>query len=131
MAGGSGMVRSRNLLRRPGLAFSEPEKIEHWLAIAEHEKVATAELRRRIRLHVATASSTTPATESVLGFRLMRELRAAARAIEQQRSVWTRWPASTAGLALEELQPLAKFLDTMRAAVLTNAARPPSDPGAN
>lgn len=114
-----------------GLAFADPEKIEHWLGMAEHERIAAAELRRRIRLHVATASRTTPAMDSAPGFRLMRELRAAARATEQQRSVWTRWPASTAGLALEELQPLAKFLDAMRATVLANTARPPSDPGAN
>ena len=114
-----------------GLAFADPEKIEHWLAMAEQERVATAELRRRIRLHVATAPRGTPAAESAPGFRLMRELRAAARAAEQLRSVWTRWPASTAMLALEELQPLAEFMNAMRATVVENAAPPPRHPGAN
>lgn len=114
-----------------GLAFADPEKIEHWLATAERERVATAELRRRIRLHVATSSRASTAVELASGFRLMRELRAAARAAEQQRSVWTRWPAPTAQLALEELHPLVTFLDTMRAAVLVKATHPPSDLGVN
>lgn len=113
-----------------GLAFADPAQIEHWLAMAEHENVATAELRRRIRLHIAISARAICAAPSA-GFRLMRELRAAARAAEQLRGVWKRWPASMAGLALEELQPLAEFLDAMRATVVENAAPPPRELGAN
>ncbi len=64
-----------------GLAFVEPTEIERWLVLAEAEKLSTAELRRRIRAHLAGRTGETPAAsaDAVATFRLMRELRAAGR----------------------------------------------------
>ena len=111
-------------------AFAKPDEIERWLALAEAEKLATAELRRRIRLHRATFRIAAEAN-SAPAFRLMRELRTAARVTQQQRGVWRHWPPSAWRLAFDELQPLMAFVDALHAAIVKNAVVPPRDPGAN
>jgi hypothetical protein len=45
----------------------------------------------------------------------------------QQRDLWRRWPPSAAQLALQELEPLAEFIDALRARALEEAAPPPRD----
>jgi hypothetical protein len=113
-----------------GLAFAEPGEIERWLALAEAEKLSTAELRKRVRSYVAGQHGTVEveaAAPSVAAFRLMRELRATGRMLDQQRDLWGRWPPTTAQLALQELEPLAEFIDALRARALEEAAPPPRD----
>jgi hypothetical protein len=113
-----------------GLAFAEPGEIERWLALAEAEKLSTAELRKRVRAYVAGQRGTVEveaAAPSVAAFRLMRELRASGRMLGQQRDLWRRWPPSAAQLALQELEPLAEFIDALRARALEEAAPPPRD----
>ncbi len=113
------------------IAFAKPEEIERWLVLAEAEKLATAELRRRIRVHRATSSRIATAANSAPAFRLMRELRAAARVTEQQRNVWRHWTPSAWRLAFDELQPLVAFVDSLRAARVEHAVVSPCHPGAN
>jgi hypothetical protein len=116
-----------------GLVFSEPAEIEDWLALAEREQLSTAELRRRVRAHLAAGhrtSHTEPAVASVAAFRLMRELRATGRLASQHREVWRHWPPAAAQLALEELQPLTELVDALRALALANVPRP-REPDAN
>ena len=95
------------------LAFSAPDEIEQWLTKAEREALPTAELRQRIRRHLALARSGS-AGEGALPFRLMRDLRTAARTVDQLKSVWQRWSQATAELALDETQGLAGFIDAIR-----------------
>lgn len=113
------------------IAFAEPEEIERWLVLAEAEKLGTAELRRRIRVHRATSARIATAATSAPAFRLMRELRAAARVTEQQRNVWRHWTPSAWRLASDELQPLVAFVDGLRTATVEHAICPPHDPGTN
>jgi hypothetical protein len=61
----------------------------------------------------------------------MRELRATGRMLDQQRDLWRRWPPSAAQLALQELGPLADFIDALRARALEPGAVMPGDPEAN
>ncbi len=106
------------------LAFSASADIEHWLARAEAEKLSTAELRRSIRRHLAGCRrSTAPPAADI--FALLRELRAASRTCERLKSGWQGWPPGSWRLALEELQPLAEFIDYMRC----RAVRPAVTPG--
>jgi hypothetical protein len=116
-----------------GLAFAEPSEIEQWLALAEAEKLSTAELRKRIRAHLAGRMGAAPAAsaDSVAAFRQMRELRATGRMLGQQRDLWRRWPPSAAQLALQELAPFADFIDALRARALEEAAPPPRAPNLN
>ena len=117
-----------------GLAFSDVGEIERWLALAEGEKLSTAELRKRIRAHIANQHrAIAPATPigSVEAFVLMRELRAASRLLGQHRDVWRSWPPATAQLALQEVQPLTDFIDAVRARALSNSSMPPRDLQAN
>ncbi len=119
------------------LAFSGPEEIDMWLNLAEKEGLPTAELRRRIRHHLAESRSDTDGRVSTMPFRLMRDLRTAARTAEQLRGVWRRWPASTAELALTEIQGLTGFIDairkrtTLHLALDVNRASVPHDPSVN
>ena len=116
------------------LAFADPVEIEEWLARAEREKLSTADLRKRIRAHLACRHrSPAPATPfgSVEAFQLMRELRAASRMLAQRRDVWQRWPPATARLALQEVQPLTDFIDGLRARALGSSSKPPRDLEAN
>jgi len=103
-----------------GLAFAAPCEIEHWLAFAETGKLSTAELRRRIRTQLAGRTVGTPAAsaDAVATFRLMRELRAAGRMLGHQPGFGWHWSPATAQLALEELRPLADFIDELRARAL-------------
>lgn len=116
-----------------GLAFTDPNEIERWLALAERERLSTAELRQRIRAHLAGRRGSAPAVpaDTVDAFRLMRELRAAARMLARQPPLWRRWPPATAQLALAELRPLAEFIDVLRARALAEAAPPPRDVHSN
>lgn len=114
-----------------GLVFADSAEIDRWLALAEAEKLATAELRQRIRVHQATSRRSAIAAESAPAFRLMRELRATARTVEQSRTIWKHWPPSAAQLALAELTPLVEFINAMRARVVENATLPPGDTTAN
>lgn len=96
------------------LAFSGPEEIEKWLDLAEKEELPTANLRQRIRHDLAESRSDAHGSVSIMPFRLMRDLRTAARTAEQLRGVWRKWPASTAELALAEIESLAGFIDAIR-----------------
>jgi hypothetical protein len=51
--------------------------------------------------------------------------------LDQQRDLWRRWPPSAAQLALQELGPLADFIDALRARALEPGAVMPRDPEAN
>lgn len=96
------------------LAFDNPTEVEKWLAVAEREKLGTRELRRRIRAHRASVSRTPTTSDNAAAFRLLRELRSAARATQQQQSVWRHWSPTATQHALEELLPLAAFIDELR-----------------
>ena len=117
-----------------GLAFSEPDEIQRWLAVAEAERLSTAELRRRVREHAAAANRPPRALTiagSVMTFRLMRELRAAGRSLVREREVWQHWSPTAAQLALQELRPLTDFVDVIRARALSASTKPPSDLASN
>ena len=117
-----------------GLAFADPSEIERWLALAEGEKLSTAELRKRIRAHIANRHRTTPAARSVgavEAFVLMRELRAASRMLGQHRELYRSWQPATARSTLQELQPLTDFVDAVRARALGYSSVPSRDLQAN
>lgn len=117
-----------------GLAFADPAEIERWLDLAESEKLSTAELRRRIRTHLSGRDRRSPgpvAEGSVEIFELLRELRAISRFLEHRRSTWQKWPPGAARLALQELRPLADFVDGVRTRAVAGAAMPPEDLQAN
>lgn len=117
-----------------GLAFSEPGEIERWLAVAERGRLSAAELRCRVRAHLAMANRAPSAPDlpaAVAMFRLMRELRAVGRSLSCQRAVWRHWPPRVAQLGLEELAPVLEFVDTLRTKALGAKARPPADPTLN
>jgi hypothetical protein len=117
-----------------GLAFSEPDEIQRWLAVAEAERLSTAELRRRVREHAAAANRPPRAPAiagSVMTFQLMRELRAAGRSLVREREVWQHWSPTAAQLALQELRPLTDFVDVVRARALSASTKPPSDLASN
>lgn len=110
-----------------GLAFAERDAIAHWLALAEQEKLSTAELRRRIRAHLAgslrASEAETPAA-SVAAFRMMRELKATGRMLAPYRQVWRNLSPSAAQLALQELRSLTDFVDELRSRALQHSAHP-------
>ena len=117
-----------------GLAFADPAEIERWLTIAEQEELSTSALRKRIRTHLAEehgAATTSPAWPSADGFRLMRDLRATERMLREDRSVWQRWSPKATQLALQELQALGEFIDTLRARALESSGAVPRDPTTN
>lgn len=97
-----------------GIAFSDPSEIERWLELSAKESLPTAELRRRIRRHVAGGKAHRGSPGRVLPFRLLRDLRTAARTADQLRAVWLRWPHATASFALTEIQALTDFVDAVR-----------------
>lgn len=110
-----------------GLAFDHPSEIERWLALAETEKLTTAALRQRIRAHIARRHRAGPvagALRSVETFQMMRELRAACRIVAEHRNVCRTWSPATARSALEEIQPLADFIDAVRARALGSSSLP-------
>jgi hypothetical protein len=104
-----------------GTAFSNPADIDRWLDLSIRDSLPIAELRRRIRGHLAKVKSNPGSVTRVLPFLLLRDLRTAARTVEQLRDVWRRWPQPTASLALEEIQALTGFVDDIR-----RRAMPPS-----
>jgi hypothetical protein len=113
-----------------GLAFADPAEIEQWLALAEREKLSTAGLRKRIRAHIAgrrQQQGASPNSESVESFQLMREVRAVCRMLDQRRDIWKRWAPGTARMALQEVKPLADFIDSLRACALGSSSAPPRD----
>jgi hypothetical protein len=113
-----------------GLAFADPAEIEQWLALAEREKLSTAGLRKRIRAHIAGRRQDQGAAAhsgSVEAFQLMREVRAVCRMLDQRRDIWKRWAPGTARMALQEVKPLADFIDRLRACALGSSSAPPRD----
>jgi hypothetical protein len=112
-----------------GLAFADSGEIERWLALAEAERLSTAELRRRIRAHLAgrTGGTPTASPDSVTTFRLLRELRAVGRMLRHQPGLGWHWPPATAQLALQELQPLAELIDALRVRVWEDAVSSASE----
>ena len=113
-----------------GLAFADPAEIERWLALAEREKLSTAGLRKRIRAHIAGRRQDQGAAAhsgSVEAFQLMREVRAVCRMLDQRRDIWKRWAPGTARMALQEVKPLADFIDRLRACALGSSSAPPRD----
>ena len=116
------------------LAFADPVEIERWLALAEKERLSTRELRIRIRAHIAGRNQERGASAhrgSAEPFQLLRDLRAACRALDQNRAVWRRWDPHTARLALDEAKPLVDFVDFLRARALGRGSAPPRDIQAN
>lgn len=100
-----------------GLAFADAGEIERWLVLAEAERLSTAELRRRVRAHVAGLNRPTAAgaiKSSVAVYRLLRELRAVSRSLAREADGWQPWSPAVAQLALQELGPLADFVDAVR-----------------
>ena len=81
-----------------GLAFNDAGEIERWLTLAEVERLSTAELRKRIRAHLAGRARGTPTAtaDTVAAFRLMRDLRAAGRMLGQQPGFGWHWTPATA-----------------------------------
>jgi hypothetical protein len=113
-----------------GLAFANPNEIEWWLALAEAEKLSTAALRKRIRVHIARrhrSGAVVGALRSVETFQMMRELRAACRVVVQHRNLCRNWSPATARAALEEIQSLTDFVDAVRARALGSSSPPPRD----
>ena len=111
-----------------GLAFADPAEIEWWLALAEAERLSTADLRGRVRARVAASKRQPPVVavgSSVAAFRLMRELRAAGRSLRQHRDLWRHWSPPAAQLALQELEPLVEFIDALRTRTLDDGAALP------
>lgn len=109
-----------------GLAFSDLKEIERWLLKAETEQLSTAALRRGIRAEAEDKSRTSARSNSlasVEAFKLMREIRAADRALKFQRALWRGWTPRTARLALREAPTLSEFMETMLA-----KARGPESP---
>jgi hypothetical protein len=117
-----------------GLAFADPKEIERWLTLAEAESLSTAELRRRVRAHIAGTNRSAPqrpAESTIAAFRLMRDLRTTDRAIGQHRDAWQHWSPSAAQLALQELGMLTAFIDAMRACGLGGSTAMPRGIEAN
>ena len=112
-----------------GLAFADLAEIERWLTIAQTEKLSTAALRKRIRAHQADRRRGQVATThptSTEAFQFFRELRAACRTLEKRRGLWQKWLSGTARTALEEIKPMADFIDGLRARALgPDPSRPP------
>jgi hypothetical protein len=111
-----------------GLVFADAAEIERWLSIAEEEGLSTSALRCRVRAQVAASHGRVPANAtgvSVKAFRLMRELRAASRSLARERHLWQHWSPAATQLALQELRPLAEFVDAMRASALVGRAKLP------
>jgi hypothetical protein len=117
-----------------GIAFSVPQEIERWLAVAESEGLSAMALRRRIRSHVASQREqcgASPDDASVTAFQLMRELRACDRVLDRHRAAWRQWSPSAAQFALQELRAVTDFVDTLRARALEPPAPRPHDIEAN
>ena len=117
-----------------GIAFRDPAAIEHWLSLAEKEALSTAELRRRVRDHVAASKrqDRRPGLgDSISTFRLMRELRAASRSLAYGRELWRHWSPEAAELAMGELREIVAFVDSMRGQVMRATAKAPRNPAAN
>ena len=114
--------------------LSIESQVKEMMALAEKEKLSTAELRKRIRTHIAgQRQDQSPAahSESVETFELLRELRAVCRTLDQRRDVWRRWPPGTSRMALQEAKPLADFVDRLRACAFKSVSAPPRDIQAN
>lgn len=117
-----------------GMVIADRGEIERWLTLAETEGLSTSALRRRVRLSAAAAGRAAPdraSDSSVAAFRLMRELRAVSRSIARERHAWLRWSPGAAELALDELRPIADFIDAVRARAMSGAAPAPRDPSSN
>lgn len=102
-----------------GKAFKDLETIKEWLQIAVSEKLSRAELRSRIREHVADSTSAKSVRSdidvAVEPFALLRELRASGRLVWTQKGIWAGWTPDACRLALSEVTPLADFIDQLRA----------------
>lgn len=101
-----------------GKAFKVPAEIESWLKLAEREGLSVRELRKRIRQHLAgpIGPDSGPASAGVAApFALLRELRAVGRFVQNHSEVWQEWSPATCELALSEMQPIADFLEEMKA----------------
>ena len=101
-----------------GKTFKVPAEIESWLSLAERESLSVRELRKRIRQHLAgpTGPDSGPASAAVAApFALLRELRAVGRFVQNHSEVWQEWSPATCELALSEMQPIADFLEEMKA----------------
>ena len=117
-----------------GIAFSDPQEIERWLAVAEADGLSAMALRRRIRSHVANLHAQRgvgPGEASVTLFQLMRELRAGDRFLDRHRAAWRQWSPTAAQFALQELRAVTDFVDTLRARTLEPPAPRPHDIEAN
>jgi hypothetical protein len=82
---------------------------------ADKERYSKAELRQRIKAHVA--ASALPERTSVgatLSFALMRELRAVERFLGNHPRVWTQWSASTCKQAWGEIEALAGLVEELK-----------------
>jgi hypothetical protein len=101
-----------------GKAFKMPDEINSWLDLAAREGLSVRELRKRIRQHLAgpTPPESGPAAAGgAAPFALLRELRAVGRFVRNHSEVWQEWSPATCELALSEMQPIADFLEEMKA----------------
>jgi hypothetical protein len=101
-----------------GKAFKDPADIKSWLELAVSEKLSVRDLRKRIRVHVAgpTSPDSGPAKAGEAApFALLRELRAVGRFVKNHSEVWQEWSPAACELALSEMQPIADFLEAMKA----------------
>lgn len=102
-----------------GRAFKEPKEIERWLKIAEKGGHSKAELRRRIRSHLAekTPGMQKPGHDQTMigAFALIRELRSVSRLLGNHASSWRGWSPSACELALVDIEPIAQFVAELKA----------------
>lgn len=93
-----------------GLLLSDPAEIRRWLTTAADERLTVADLRLRLRSHCAARARHCNSGPTVAGFRLMRDLRAAARTVVRHEAVWMQWTPLAARQALDELEPLGNLI---------------------
>ena len=101
-----------------GKAFKLPDEVESWLCLAEREGLSVREVRKRIRQHLAGPTppdSGPPSAGAAAPFALLRELRAVGRFVQNHSEIWQDWSPATCELALSEMQPIAAFLEEMKA----------------
>jgi hypothetical protein len=113
-----------------GKAYTDLVQINAWLDRAEREKLSRKNLRQLICLGKSKkhqAPSPSAQNHSVNAFALLRELRASVRQIMSQSDLWRSWSPATCQSILNDIGPLAHFIDQMR----LTAVRRSDEPQAN
>ncbi len=114
-----------------GLVCSDSGAIERWLSRAAAEQWSARDLRRHLRLYLATGTNaprlSSPTSHPV--FAIMRELRATDRLLANRARLWGTWTTAAAQAALRDLPHFVQFVDRLRAASLQPSQ--PADPSRN